>query len=85
MALQEQLKREGDYLFKYRGYLPLIFLVFALAVRGLYMHYGSNNSAVISSISAFMQSIALYWLIWSSGSIVHRWFYTQKHFRQKHQ
>lgn len=60
MALQEQLKREGDYLFKYRGYLPIIFLVFALAVRGLYMHYGSNNSAVISSISAFMQSIALY-------------------------
>ena len=60
MALQEQLQRQGDYLFKYRGYLPIIFLVFALAVRGHYMHYGSNNSAVISSISAFMQSIAFY-------------------------
>jgi len=60
MALQEQLQRQGDYLFKYRGYLPIIFLVFALAVRGHYMHYGSNNSAVISSISAFMQSTAFY-------------------------
>jgi len=60
MALQEQLKRQGDYLFKYRGSLPIIFLVFALAVRGHYIHYGSNNSAVISSISAFMESIALY-------------------------
>lgn len=60
MALQEQLQRQGDYLFKYRGYLPIIFLVFALAVRGHYMHYGSNNSAVISSISAFMQSTVFY-------------------------
>jgi protein-S-isoprenylcysteine O-methyltransferase Ste14 len=60
MALQEQLKRQGDYLFKYRGYLPIIFLVFALVARGHYIHYGSNNSAVISSISTFMESIALY-------------------------
>jgi protein-S-isoprenylcysteine O-methyltransferase Ste14 len=60
MALQEQLKRQSDYLFKYRGYLPIIFLVFALVARGHYIHYGSNNSAVISSISTFMESIALY-------------------------
>ena len=60
MALQEQLKRQGDYLFAYRGYLPIILFVFALAVKAHYIHYGSNNSAVISNISEFMQSVAFY-------------------------
>lgn len=60
MALQEQLKRQGDYLFKYRGYLPIIFLFLALAVRGHYVLYSSNNSTVISIISEYMQSIAIY-------------------------
>ena len=60
MALQEQLKRQGDYLFAYRGYLPIILFLFALAVKAHYIHYGSNNSAVISNISEFMQSVAFY-------------------------
>lgn len=60
MALQEQLKHQGDYLFKYRGYLPIIFLVFTLAVQGYYIYHESNNSTVVSTISEFMQSIAFY-------------------------
>ena len=37
MALQEQLKRQGDYLFKNRSFLPLIFIAFALAIKGYYI------------------------------------------------
>lgn len=32
MALQEELKKQGDFLFKYRSFLPLIILVVGLAV-----------------------------------------------------
>jgi len=30
MALQEELKRQGDFLFKYRSYLPLVLLVWGI-------------------------------------------------------
>ena len=32
MALQEELKTQGDFLFRYRSFLPLIILVVGLAV-----------------------------------------------------
>jgi uncharacterized protein YjfI (DUF2170 family) len=32
MALQEELKTQGDFLFKNRSYLPLIILVIGLSV-----------------------------------------------------
>ncbi len=32
MALQEELKVQGDYLFKHRSYLPIVILVLGLAV-----------------------------------------------------
>ncbi len=38
MALQEELKTQGDFLFKNRSYLPLIILVIGLAVF-VYMEY----------------------------------------------
>lgn len=60
MALQEQLKRQGDYLFKYRGYLPIIFLVFALAVKGYYIQYKPSNSPTIAMLSELMESVSIY-------------------------
>ncbi|MCK5694820.1 MAG: lipid A phosphate methyltransferase, partial [Bacteroidales bacterium] len=32
MALREELKVQGDFLFRYRSYFPLILLVFGLAM-----------------------------------------------------
>ena len=32
MALQEELKTQGDFLFKYRGHLPLIIVVVGILV-----------------------------------------------------
>ena len=30
MALQEQLKQQGDFLFKHKSYFPLLFIALAL-------------------------------------------------------
>jgi len=32
MALQEEMEKQGNFLFKYRGYLPLIIVAVGLAV-----------------------------------------------------
>jgi hypothetical protein len=32
MALQEEMEKQGNFLFKYRGYLPLIIVAIGLAV-----------------------------------------------------
>ncbi len=39
MALQEELKSQGDYLFKYRSYLPLALLVVGLVVKLYHVYY----------------------------------------------
>lgn len=41
MALQEEFKIQGDYLFKYRSFLPLIILVIGMAVYVYTSYYGS--------------------------------------------
>jgi hypothetical protein len=33
MALQEELKSQGDYLFKYRSYLPLVLVGITLGIQ----------------------------------------------------
>ena len=33
MALQEEIKKQGDYLFKHRSYLPLVLLIVGLGVK----------------------------------------------------
>ena len=52
MALQEQYKRQGDFLFKNRGHLPLIIIVIGLAVfiEGI---LNKNNSGLTSCFPIF--------------------------------
>ena len=61
MALQEELKEQGNFLFKYRGYLPLILLVFGLLLI-IYQAYtfDGKESTIHSNIlqlSAFAVGI----------------------------
>lgn len=60
MALQEQLKRQGDYLFRNKSFLPIIFIVFALAVKGYYIQYKPSNSPTIAMLSELMESVSIY-------------------------
>lgn len=60
MALQEQLKRQGDYLFKNRSFLPLIFIVFALAIKGYYIENAPSNSQTVAMFTDFMNSVSIY-------------------------
>lgn len=43
MALQEELKTQGDFLFKHRSFLPLIILVIGLSVFGYGKYNGQEN------------------------------------------
>lgn len=49
MALQEELKRQGDFLFKHRSYLPLILLVVGILIR-IYQEktVGSSNFGIVA-------------------------------------
>lgn len=60
MALQEQLKRQGDFLFKNRSLLPLIFIVFALAIKGYYIVNSPSNSPTVAMFTGFMNSVSIY-------------------------
>ena len=44
MALQEDMRRQGNWLFKYRGILPIIILVIGL---GLYLLKGTNPNSFL--------------------------------------
>lgn len=43
MALNEELKRQGDFLFRYRSYFPLILLLFGLAMIAYMAWTGSGT------------------------------------------
>ncbi|MCH1471206.1 MAG: hypothetical protein L7T85_01355 [Flavobacteriaceae bacterium] len=60
MALKEQLKQQGDYLFKNRSFLPLIFIAFALAIKGYYIVNTPLNSPTVAMFTDFMNSISIY-------------------------
>lgn len=53
MALQEELKKQGDFLFKYRSYLPLLLLVVGLGVK-IYQ----EKFVVDSVLSEVLESIS---------------------------
>ena len=49
MALQEDMQRQGNWLFKYRGILPIIILVIGL---GLYLLKGTNPNSFLEEGTA---------------------------------
>jgi protein-S-isoprenylcysteine O-methyltransferase Ste14 len=53
MALQEELKKQGDFLFKHRSYLPLVLLVVGLGVKIYQEKFVAESilSEVLESIS----------------------------------
>jgi len=55
MALQEELKRQGNYLFKYRSYLPLGLLVVGICVK-IYQEYYIRELI----IAEFLESTAIF-------------------------
>lgn len=59
MALQEELKKQGNFLFKYRSYLPLVLLIV-----GLWIKIGEEKSGIIAEIlettSLFVGIIGLF-------------------------
>ncbi|ASV30915.1 MULTISPECIES: methyltransferase family protein [Flavobacteriaceae] len=57
MALQEELKTQGDFLFKNRSYLPLIILVIGLLVFIYQKHY--NSEAIDNWLPEFFDYIWL--------------------------
>ncbi len=58
MALQEELKKQGDFLFKYRSYLPLLLLVLGVIMK-FYQEYSylENQKPLISTI---LENSAIY-------------------------
>ena len=60
MALQEQLKQQGDFLFKYRSYFPLLFIALAFTAIAYRHQHSYAYSSTVLLISEFMQSIAIY-------------------------
>lgn len=51
MALQEELKTQGDFLFKYRGYLPVTILIVGFAIK-IYYEYtiGGKDETIIAQL-----------------------------------
>lgn len=60
MALQEQLKQQGDFLFKHRSYFPLLFIAMALSAIAYHHQHSYTYSSTVLLISELMQSIAIY-------------------------
>ena len=60
MALQEQLKQQGDFLFKHRSYFPLLFIALAFSAIATHHQHSYTYSSTVLLFSEFMQSIAIY-------------------------
>lgn len=60
MVLQEQLKKQGDFLFRHRSYFPLIYIAIALIVIVYHQQHRDVHSETIIVISEFMRSTAIY-------------------------
>ena len=58
MALQEELKRQGDVLFKYRSYFPLLLLLFGVCMKIYQVRY--IGEAGENSVANIMESAAIY-------------------------
>ncbi len=48
MAFQEELKSQGDFLFKYRSYLPLALLVAGVLVKLYHVHYVGDTAVSVA-------------------------------------
>ena len=60
MVLQEQLQKQGDFLFRNRSYFPLIYIAIALIVIVYHHRHTDVHSETIIMISEVMQSTAIY-------------------------
>jgi len=56
MALQEELKQQGDFLFKYRSYFPLLLILMGILILVI-KHFGINNIHISSS---YLSNSAIY-------------------------
>jgi hypothetical protein len=76
MALQEELKKQGDYLFKFRSYLPLLLLIVGILVK-IYQE-GFNNGANESIVAEILEELGV--LAGITGLILRIWtvVYTPK-------
>jgi len=58
MALQENLKQQGDFLFKFRSHLPLLLLITGICVKVYQVYFvGDNNRTTLVEI---MESAAIF-------------------------
>ncbi|MEM6685972.1 MAG: isoprenylcysteine carboxylmethyltransferase family protein [Bacteroidota bacterium] len=69
MALQEELKKQGDYLFKFRSYLPLLLLIVGVWIK-VYQEAFSNgaNETIVAEI---LEELGI--LVGITGLIVRIW------------
>ena len=58
MALQEELKRQGDYLFKFRSYLPIFLLIIGLWVNIYQERY--NGFASETLIAEILEELGIF-------------------------
>jgi len=58
MALQEELKKQGDFLFKYRSYFPLLLIIMGLFILTI-KPFGINKNNDLF-LSDFLKQIAIY-------------------------
>jgi len=79
MALQEELKKQGDFLFRFRSYLPLLLLVIGVGVR-VYQSAFSGGSGetplakILEVLGIVSGILGLIVRVWTVG-------YTQKTLR----
>ncbi len=60
MALQEELKSQGDYLFKYRSYLPLVLVGITLGIQVSYTTIDIESPTLILKMSNFLQAAIIF-------------------------
>lgn len=61
MSLQREFRSQGDFLFKYRSYLPIIIIIIGLVVYlESLLSYPEHNSNQISSVHFICLSISLF-------------------------
>jgi len=71
MALQEELKKQGDFLFKYRSYLPLLLLILGIYViiHQEYVVDGVNESIISNLLKSSAITIGILGLFVRSFTI----------------
>ena len=60
MALFEYAKSQGDYLFKYRSYLPLVLVGITLGIQVYYTTIDIESPTLILKMSNFLQAAIIF-------------------------